>query len=415
MSVDNGWTGGQYSLFRVVFGGYLFVHFLQLIPWGPELFSSRGVLPDGSRSPILYLFPNVLALWDSPPFVTALLVGAAGLSLLLLVGVYDRIAAVLLWYIWACVFGRNPLISNPSLPYVGWMLLAHAFLPPAPYGSLARRGRSDPGASWRMPQGIFVAAWILMGLGYSYSGFTKLMSPSWVDGSAIARVLENPLARPGPLREAVLAMPAWFLRLNTWFALGLELSFAPLALIPRLRPLLWSLLLAMHLGLMALVDFAELSLGMVMLHLFTFNPRWVRPLNASAPEMIFYDGHCGLCHRLVRFVLAEDQRGDSFRFAPLDSDHFRRVASETGATNLPDSIVVRTIDGALLTRSAAVLHILRRLGGVWRLAAGVSGIVPVQMRDWLYDGVARIRHRLFRPPSDACPLVPRDLRARFEV
>jgi hypothetical protein len=34
----------------------------------------------------------------------------------------------------------------------------------------------------------------------------------------------------------------------------------------------------MHLSLIALIDFADLSLGMVLIHLFTFDPGWVTPL-----------------------------------------------------------------------------------------------------------------------------------------
>src|SRR5207245_3602172 len=55
---ENGWTGGQYSLFRAVFGLYLFVHFVELVPWGAELFSNRGVLPHAAASPLIHLFPN---------------------------------------------------------------------------------------------------------------------------------------------------------------------------------------------------------------------------------------------------------------------------------------------------------------------------------------------------------------------
>src|SRR5437868_4542403 len=120
MSMNNGWTGGQYSLFRAIFGTYLLVHFVHLVPWGAELFSSNGVLPEAGDSPIIRFvsyFPNVLALWDGPAFVTGLLVVAAGLSVLLVIGRYDRGAAVALWYVWACLFGRNPLIANPGLPY----------------------------------------------------------------------------------------------------------------------------------------------------------------------------------------------------------------------------------------------------------------------------------------------------------
>ena len=276
MSLSNGWTGGQYSIFRAIFGTYLSVHFAQLVPWAAELFSNQGALAEAAGSPLIHLFPNILAVWDTPLFVTGLVVVAAGLSALLAAGVADRFAAVAIWYALACLNGRMPLVSNPSLPYVGWMLLAHACLPAAPYGSWAARRQPEASRSWRMPQAIFAAAWALMALGYSYSGYSKLVSPSWLDGTALARVLDNPLARPGVLRELLLALPSWLLQAATWAALTLELSFAPLALFRRLRPWLWTLMLAMHLGLLCLINFADLSLGMVMLHLFTFDPGWLR-------------------------------------------------------------------------------------------------------------------------------------------
>ena len=149
MSLSNGWTGGQYSIFRVIFGTYLAIHFAQLMPWAAELFSDQGVLPQATPSPFIHLFPNVLALFDGPVLVTALLGIAVGLSILFAIGWHDRWLALLLWYIWACLFGRNPLISNPSLPFVGWMLVAHAFLPQAPYGSWSAHGRPDPGGNWQ--------------------------------------------------------------------------------------------------------------------------------------------------------------------------------------------------------------------------------------------------------------------------
>ena len=271
----NGWTGGQYSVVRAIFGGYLFIHFVHLAPWAAEVFSDRGLLPDASTSPLIHLFPNVLAVWDSPAFVTVLVILGALLSILLALGWHDRVAAVALWYIWACLHGRMPLITNPGLPFVGWMLLAHACLPPAPRGSLAARGRSDLAAAWRMPEDIYLVAWIVMSLGYTFSGYTKLVSPSWLDGTALARVLENPLARPGPVREMLLALPDDVLRLGTWLALGLELCFAPLALVRRVRPWLWGAMLLMHLGLVVVIDFADLSLGMIIPHLFTFDPGWL--------------------------------------------------------------------------------------------------------------------------------------------
>jgi predicted DCC family thiol-disulfide oxidoreductase YuxK len=412
--MKNGWTGGQYSLVRAVFGTYLFVHFIQLAPWAAELFSNQGILADSRKSPLLHLFPNILALWDTPAFVTSLVTLAAILSIPFAIGWHDRIAAVALWYIWACLHGRMPLISNPGLPYVGWLLLAHACLPPAPYGSVAARGRVDPGGGWRMPPCIFLVAWIVMALGYTYSGLLKLNSPSWLDGSAVARVLENPLARAGLARESLLSLPEWALRVASWAALAAELAFAPLALISRFRPWLWAVLLALHLGLIVLINFADLSLGMVMLHLFTFDPAWVRRQPLAGMDTLFYDGTCGLCHRAVRFILAEDQTGTAFHFAPLGGETFQRVIPVPQQATLPDSLVVRTFDGVLLTRTIAVRRICQRLGGLWRVAAIVSRVVPTFVWDVLYDFIARTRHRMFARPKESCPILPQTLRARFE-
>ncbi len=132
----------------------------------------------------------------------------------------------------------------------------------------------------------------------------------------------------------------------------------------------------------------------------------------TAKEMIFYDGRCGLCHWLVRFAVKRD-RAEVFHFAPLDGERFHAAVPASRRTGLPDSIIVRDAEGALLVRSEAVIHILIRLGGPWRRMASLLRPVPRSWRDGLYDGLARIRHRLFRTPAEVCPVLPAHLRARF--
>ncbi len=422
VGANNGWTGGQYSLFRWIFGAYLLVHFAHLIPWGAEMFSNQGAMP-GAASPLLHLFPNMFALCDSPAFVTIVLCLAVGLSAMLAVGWQDRIAAIGLWYVWACLFGRNPLISNPGLPYVGLLLLVHACLRPAPYGSLPARRRIDPGAGWYVPHSLLAAVWILMAIGYTYSGYTKLCSPSWVDGTAICKVLNNPLARPGVMRDLMLMLPAQVLMIMTWGALALELFYTPLACLPRVRPYIWLLMLAMHLGLIFLIDFADLSLGMVMLHLFTFNPSWIRRKEASATDLIFYDGQCGLCHGAIRFLLAEDASAtkfnchsvdcEAFQFAPLQGDLIKSKLSEEIRQSLPDSMAVLCSDGTLLLRSQAWIYLLQRLGGIWRIVGWLAGCIPLRLLDAIYDQIAAVRGKLFKRPADVCPILPPALRSRF--
>jgi predicted DCC family thiol-disulfide oxidoreductase YuxK len=130
------------------------------------------------------------------------------------------------------------------------------------------------------------------------------------------------------------------------------------------------------------------------------------------PEVLFYDGGCGLCHRTVRLVLGAD-RAERFVFAPLQGSTFRQLVPEPDRVGLPDSIVVRMSDGHLLVRSSAILYTLSRLGGFWAFLAGLGRLVPRPVRDALYDFIARVRFRLFAQPAGYCPLVPKALRARF--
>jgi predicted DCC family thiol-disulfide oxidoreductase YuxK len=419
--LTNAWTGGQYSVFRAILGIYLLAHFATLLPWGAEMFSSEGVLPEAGLSPLAGLFPNLLAVWDAPIAVTLLLSAAVLASVAFTVGFRDKVAAVVLWYAWACLFGRNPLIANPSIPCVGWMLLAHLAVPKAPYGSVDARGRIDPGNGWRMPNELFAVAWIVMAVAYTYSGYTKLVSPSWADGTAFQYVLNNPLARTGPVRDLMLLLPPSLIALATLGALAAELAFAPLALITRTRPLLWLTLLLMHCGLLTIISFADLSLGMVMLHLFTFDPGWIRDRwpkrEAGVVDTVYYDGGCGLCHGVIRFLLSEDAGGTRFRYAPLDGETHRRDftvrMSRSEQRTRPDSITVVSSDGSIFTRWNAVWYLSVRLGGIWRVIATILDVLPKKWLDGAYDGVARIRHRLFRKPDDVCPILPPILRQRF--
>lgn len=283
LALDNAWTGRGYRWLRALLGVYLFVHFVQLVPYAVELFSSEGVLGDASLSPLFKLMPSVFWVSDAPAVARGVVVAGAALSVLLAAGVFDRVAAVLIWVLWAGLHARMPLIANPSIPFIGFLLLVHACLPAAPR-LFARVEPEHDG--WRFEPQLFGVVWIVMALGYSYSGYTKLVSPSWVDGSAIFHVLHNPLARDTPLRELLLSLPMPLLQVQAWGALAAELLFAPLALVRALRPWLWLGLVAMHLGLLALIDFADLSTAMLIVHAFTFDPAWAATLRDRWAERV---------------------------------------------------------------------------------------------------------------------------------
>lgn len=283
----------QFAVFRIVFGLYLTVHFIELLPYAAELFSRAGMLSDARLNFTFGILPNPLEHWDSPRFATAFVTGLAGLSVAFTLGFCRRFAALALWFGWACLFNRNNLISNPSLPYVGMLLLLSMIVPIGEPFSLRWKREK-----WVFPGGVYWTAWTLLALGYGFSGWMKLQSPSWLDGSALGHVLNNPLARPGLARETMLQFPIG-LQLLTWATLALELLFLPLSFHRAGRLVVWAAMCSLHLGILLLVDFADLSAGMLMVHLFIFDPAWLRLRPAMTAPTPIPDELCPrvrLCH-----------------------------------------------------------------------------------------------------------------------
>ncbi len=394
-------TYGQYRIVRILLGAYLLVHFLHLLPWGAEVFARGGAIAQARLSPLMGVLPNPLALSDAPWMVTLLLSAGVVGAIALIVGRASRIAAVLLACVLAWLYARNPLIANPSLPVVGWMLLFHACLP--------RPRTLEERAAWRVPQPMAVASWVLLAVAYTYSGYTKLLSPSWMSGDAIAYVLQNPLARDHVLR-AWLADQEGLLRALTWGVLYLELAFAPLALSSRLRPWLWLGMLGAQFGFLTFLRFADLTFPMLLIHLLAFDPRWVR--GSATQATLYYDGECGFCHRLVRLAALEDARG-RIRFAPLQGRDAAGKSLALPAGGAGDSIVLLAVDGGVAMRSDAAIEILLRLGGLWTAIGAALIVVPRPLRDAAYGGVGRIRRVLSPKPETWCPMVPASVQARW--
>jgi predicted DCC family thiol-disulfide oxidoreductase YuxK len=392
-------TGGQYSLYRAFLGAFMTVHFAHLLPWASEVFGRGGVVSEPSFSPLMAALPQFLHVLDSPLAVGLLLSVGAIAGLLIAVGYGDRAAALGCALLLAYLHARNPLIANPSLPMLGWLLVAHAFTPPRPHGSLAA-ARRGVNAAWRLPVEIYASAFVVLALSYSYSGYTKLYSPGWVSGDAIAEVLRNPLARDHALRDLLLGLPPIFLKALTWFVIAVELLFAPLAVFRCLRFGLWLAMLAIQFGFLLFLDFADLTAPMLLVHLLTFDPRWIKP---DAPATLLYDGQCGFCHANVRFALIEDAQS-RLQFASLQS---------RGGTDL-SSIVLIDDRGIEYRRSDAAIGVLRRLGGYWWLVGSLISLVPTTLRDRVYDVIGRLRYTLGqRFAADTCPVLPAELLHRL--
>jgi predicted DCC family thiol-disulfide oxidoreductase YuxK len=115
--------------------------------------------------------------------------------------------------------------------------------------------------------------------------------------------------------------------------------------------------------------------------------------------IVLYDGVCGLCNRLVRFLIKHD-RHDRLRFASLQSDFATTVLNRHGisAGDLDTVHVVENYEQAgerVLNRSDAILRAACELGGFWMVAATSAKVLPRPLRDFVYKIVARNRYRVF--------------------
>ncbi len=250
-----------FQKFRILFGCFSFWHFATLIPYGAELFSNQGIFTDPRIHPLYRLFPNPLAWIGTPTGILFWLIALCLASCGLLTNYYRRTCSAFLWYGATALFHQNPLTLNPSVPYLGLLYLLLAVMP---HESKWKEGRLPYEAWW--------VAWILLMAGYTFSGILKIQSPSWQDGTALIHMAQNPLARDYFLRDWFLKMPEGIIHGLTWFALAGEVMALPLALIPKFRWIPWLWMGGMHLGILSLVSFADLTGGMLMIHLFTAIP-----------------------------------------------------------------------------------------------------------------------------------------------
>jgi predicted DCC family thiol-disulfide oxidoreductase YuxK len=134
----------------------------------------------------------------------------------------------------------------------------------------------------------------------------------------------------------------------------------------------------------------------------------------SGEHLVLYDGVCGLCSRVCRFILARDDR-HRFDFASLQSPTGRSWLERYGrsADSLDSFCLIanyRTAP-ALSDRSTAALAVTSGLGPPWSWLS-IFRIVPAALRDAIYDAIARRRYRWFGR-SDVCELPSPDHRARF--
>lgn len=260
----------QFAIWRILFGLYILFYFVRLFPYSVELFSSDGAMPNPAVNLTHGIFPNILDYYDSAYFIISFFYLMIIFSFFFTIGYFRRTSSFFLWYGWACMFNRNNLTEDPVLPYIGWLLMACALIPSGEPLSISK----PKNKKWEMPAVIYYGAWLILGLSYTVTGIEKYFAPSWKNGLALKMIYESSIAWKWPLTAFMISLPLVLLKIQTWFAMALQTLSLPLYIFRKTRFWGWLVMTITHLIVLLTLDLVQVSLGILLFHLFVFDYRW---------------------------------------------------------------------------------------------------------------------------------------------
>ncbi len=126
-------------------------------------------------------------------------------------------------------------------------------------------------------------------------------------------------------------------------------------------------------------------------------------------KIILFDGTCNLCNQIVQFIIKRDPNG-YFHFCSINSEKGKQLLSFYNLPTTIESIVF--IEGhTCYIKSDAALQIGKYLNSPWRYS-NYFRFIPKKIRDYLYDYIARNRHKWFGQKNN-CMLPSPEIKKRF--
>lgn len=119
-------------------------------------------------------------------------------------------------------------------------------------------------------------------------------------------------------------------------------------------------------------------------------------MKESNPILLF-DGDCEFCNFWVQFILKRKPK-NRFQFFPLQSERGKELLVKYQINPSTDSVVFIWKNKAYI-KSNAAFQIVKQLGPFWKLLF-VIWLIPRPIRDWMYDLVAKNRHKLFNSKNE---------------
>lgn len=114
--------------------------------------------------------------------------------------------------------------------------------------------------------------------------------------------------------------------------------------------------------------------------------------------VLFFDGDCLLCSRVVQWIIKNDRKGLIF-FCTLEDGR------KSGIAGLQNDTVVLCHHLQMYQKSKAVAEVLKLVGGIYSVVGYIISFFPRFITDKVYDFVARNRYHWFGKEENC--LIPR--------
>jgi predicted DCC family thiol-disulfide oxidoreductase YuxK len=133
-------------------------------------------------------------------------------------------------------------------------------------------------------------------------------------------------------------------------------------------------------------------------------------LAGSEHSLIVFDGVCILCSGFARTITRLDRAG-KFRFVTAQSPLGRALFESHGLRTDDFETNLVLIGGKAYTHLDGFIAVMNTLGWPWR-AAKLLLVLPLPVRDWLYERIAKNRYALFGK-KDSCDIPSPALKERI--
>lgn len=110
-------------------------------------------------------------------------------------------------------------------------------------------------------------------------------------------------------------------------------------------------------------------------------------------RVILFDGVCKLCNAWSNFIIRHD-REHHFKLCSVQSVEGQKILSHFNFPTDHFETMLYVEGSACHQKSDAFFHVVRLLGFPWSLSR-IFIMLPVRLRDWLYDRIALNRYTLF--------------------